>query len=281
MGSTPAEIEAVGKMGADGAVLTWEHEMPQFRVLMPAFYLGVFAVTNAQFVRFLNETRPPPGQLARWLPNACRVSRPETEADPYRVAPGYDEHPVVQVAWPGAEAYCQWAGLRLPTEIEWEKSARGVDGRLFPWGDEWHGDYLQWRREPSPEDPPTAPVDAFPEGCSPYGLFQMAGNVDEWCADPFRPDANQSHAQGMLRVSANGHVRVVRGGSCTDRLPLEFRCAMRRSDASDRAHQRCIGFRCACGALRWTRIPGHKSPGEQTAPSEPKNLTRPAKIAAA
>jgi formylglycine-generating enzyme required for sulfatase activity len=253
MGSAPEEVEAARKLDAGGVPVALEDEMPQFRVLMPAFYLGVFAVTNKQFVRFLNETRPPSGLAARWLPKAERILRPESETGTYRVESGFDQYPLVHVSWFGAEAYCQWANLRLPSEIEWEKAARGADGRLFPWGDAWHGDYLQWCRESSPDGAPTAPVDAFPEGHSPYGLFQMAGNVDEWCADPYQSAAYWEYARGELRMPATGRGRVVRGGTCVGRHVSEFRCAMRRFQAPAAAVNAYTGFRCACGTLCWTR----------------------------
>ena len=118
MGSTPAEIEAARQMDPDGLLFALNSETPQFRVFLPAFYLGVFAVTNAQFARFLDEVRPAPKQLKRWLPTSGRILPPSGTAEPYRVETGYERHPAVHVSWFGAEAYCQWAGLRLPREFE-------------------------------------------------------------------------------------------------------------------------------------------------------------------
>jgi formylglycine-generating enzyme required for sulfatase activity len=251
MGSTPAEIEAARQMDPDGLLFALNSETPQFRVFLPAFYLGVFAVTNAQFARFLDEVRPAPKQLKRWLPTSGRILPPSGTAEPYRVETGYERHPAVHVSWFGAEAYCQWAGLRLPREFEWEKGARGTDGRLFPWGNEWHDDYLRWYGGPRPEHETTAPVDALPEGRSPYGLFQMAGNVDEWCADWYRPEDYARYARGDLEPPTTGYGRVVRGGTCLRRNRLEFRCAMRRGNAPALVNILHTGLRCASSELRW------------------------------
>jgi formylglycine-generating enzyme required for sulfatase activity len=280
MGSTPAEIDAAREMDRDGPLFALRHETPQFRVFAPAFYLGVFAVTNAQFVRFLNEVRPESTQLKRWLPTAAHILPPSGAADSYRVEPDYERYPVVDVSWFGAEAYCQWAGLRLPREIEWEKGARGTDGRIFPWGNDWDENRLCWYGGRRGEHETTAPVDAFPEGRSPYGLFQMAGNVDEWCADPYQPDVYARYATGDLHVPPNGYGRVVRGGTCLRKSKLEFRCAMRRGSAEAFVNILHTGLRCASSKLQWTKVRHgvhpvaatakvHGAPSPSTSPPSP------------
>jgi len=244
MGSTAEDIAAATRMDKDGEQFALRHETPQFTAWTPSYYIGVYAVTNEQFARFLSETRPTPQQFDYWLPWNERILQPDSANMSYRVAPGFERHPAINVSWFGAQAYCEWAGLRLPTEIEWEKAARGADGRLFPWGNDWQPDVLRWWSN-RPRNETTAPVDAFPEGRSPYGLYQMAGNVEEWCADWYQPDVYQRYATGDLHLPTHGVGRVARGGACLRRNRLEFRCAMRRANPPALVNILYTGIRCA------------------------------------
>lgn len=150
---------------------------------------------------------------------------------------------MVQVFWCGAEAYCQWAGLRLPSELEWEQSARGTDGREYPWGNDWE-DGRRCRQSGNRGQKETCGVWGYPEGCSPWGLYQMAGNVWEWGADWYDDGAYTRYKAGDLKPPASGSARVVRGGSWLDVRAGYFRCAYRyHLDPSYRYD--LIGFRCA------------------------------------
>jgi formylglycine-generating enzyme required for sulfatase activity len=248
MGSTADQIEAAERMDRDGALFSLKGEWPQFHVDLPAFYLGVYVATNAQFVRFLNSAAPDPAHQALWLAALESLTPPTRVGEPWLVEEGYENHPVAHVSWLGAEAYCRWAGLRLPTEIEWEKGARGADGRIFPWGNTWDATRLRWHGGDRINNATTAPVDAYSAGRSPYGLFQMAGNVEEWCADFYRPTIYRRYARGDLRLPTSGYGRVVRGGACLRRHPLEFRCPMRRGNPAAYVNILYTGFRCALDA---------------------------------
>jgi formylglycine-generating enzyme required for sulfatase activity len=247
MGSTREDIESAVRMDKDGEQFALRHESPLFTGWTPLYYIGVYAVTNEQFAHFLTDVHPTPHQLEHWLPWNERILIPRAGNESYRPAPGFERHPVINVSWFGADAYCRWAGLRLPTEIEWEKAARGTDARIFPWGNDWQPDWIRWWSN-RPRDETTAPVDAFPEGRSPYGIFQMTGNVEEWCADSYQPDVYRRYASGDLRPPTHGIGRVARGGACLRRNKLEFRCAMRRTNPPALVNILYTGIRCACKA---------------------------------
>lgn len=248
MGSSPRQIEAALRTEAADDGFNFRHETPQCRVSVSAFYISRFAVTNFQYARFLTDAQPTLEQLRVWGALLAHILMPIRRGESFRVKEGFEDHPATHISWFGAEAYCLWAGLRLPSEMEWEKAARGTDGRIFPWGNEWRDEFLRWRGGFHTDGETTAPVDAFPEGRSPYGLFQMAGNVEEWCADAYQSNIYRQYAAGAVLIPRSGMTRVLRGGSCLRERKFEFRCAARRASLPALENNVFTGIRCSCDA---------------------------------
>jgi formylglycine-generating enzyme required for sulfatase activity len=206
----------------DDELQAWGDEYPQHRRYLNAFWIDKNLVTVARYRKFCQATRRPMPPAPEW---------------------GWqDDHPIVNVTWQEAADYAAWAGKRLPAEAEWEKAARGADGRRYPWGEEWEAgkcansvgeNHLRGTR----------PVGSCPAGVSPYGALDMAGNVWEWCADWYDP---RYHPDGSGRSPTP--YRVVRGGSWEDDDPALFRSAFRNhfDVPGDRDHT--YGFRCVRGA---------------------------------
>ena len=154
-------------------------------------------------------------------------------------------HPIVDVSWDDATAYAEWAGAALPTEAQWEKAARGTDGREYPWGNAWDASKAQCSKSIFSDAKKPAPVGSFPTGASPYGCLDMAGNVAEWCADWYGTGYYKTAPAKNPLGPAFGVARVLRGGSWRDANVIwdYFRVANRNSDTpAHRADH--IGFRC-------------------------------------
>lgn len=223
-------------------------ERPQHEVLLDAFWIDATEVTNAMYSLCVREgsctTPAKDSSLSRKL---------------YFPEPSCAGYPVVEVSWQQAYEYCQWAGRRLPTEAEWEKAARGTDGRMYPWGNEpptgelanfCGTDCTNEANAPTVDDGffDTSPVGAYPDGASPYGALDMAGNVWEWVADWGRADYYSSSPSANPLGPASGEARVARGGSFMS-PPEGMRVTVRAFLSPDVSAGAFGGFRCAISAV--------------------------------
>jgi formylglycine-generating enzyme len=197
-----------------------------FAVDLPGFHMGVHPVTNRQYAQFVSATghRPPDNQFWQKAAKA--------------------EHPVTDVSWDDATACCQWAGLRLPGELEWEKAARWTDGRLYPWGREW--DQARCRNNKNKGNETTAGVWRYATGTGGFGGYQLSGNVWEWCADWYDSDAYTRYRQGNLTPPSSGQSRVLRGGSWRNDHPGNV-AASYRYDRHPGTRLGGYGIRCVSG----------------------------------
>lgn len=216
-------------------------ERPQHKADVAEFFVDRMPVTNAQFARFIGTAgiQAPDGQ--RWYDVDDGDARIHRGEEKWQADPGFENHPVAEVSWYGAVAYCTALGKRLPTEAEWEKAARGTEGRKYPWGSE-APDRTRAHFGGGWND--TRPVGRFPKGASPYGVLDMAGNGWEWVSSAYVPyPYNPTDGREDMRRSA---VRGTRGGG-HDSSAEELTATHRGKNVSrnPRSGHHNIGFRCA------------------------------------
>jgi formylglycine-generating enzyme required for sulfatase activity/tetratricopeptide (TPR) repeat protein len=236
----PAGDFLMGSSNADGDA--GDDEKPQHTVLVNAFSIDKFEVTNAQYKKCVDAGRCSPPSSTR---SATRSS--------YYGNSQFDNFPVIYVSWNDANTYCAWAGKRLPTEAEWEKAARGTDARIYPWGNLWDGTRLNFcdrncsfnYRDSAVNDgyADTSPAGAFAGDASPYGVMDLAGNVSEWVADWYSETFYRNAPRSNPTGASSGQYRDVRGGAWTMARP-QVRAANRERSASPGERTDDIGFRC-------------------------------------
>jgi formylglycine-generating enzyme required for sulfatase activity len=227
-------------MGSD----EYADEKPVHRMYLPDFQIGRYPVTNFEYRAFVRDSgvNPPP----HW------------EGSDYPEALG--DHPVVHVTWYEARAYCEWLSektgraYRLPTEAEWEKAARGPDGQRWPWGNEWDTSHCNSRESDLRQTTP--PGQYSPQGDSPYGAADMAGNVWEWCHSLFWPYAYLN--DDGREDSHSPAERALRGGAFSNRSG-SVRCAFRYRHLPH-SHDKDIGFRVALSFPENSQADPHTSP---------------------
>jgi len=247
-------------MGSDGG--SYANERPLHTVFLESYWIDQTEVTNAMFGAFAAQTgyqtdAERAGSSYGFDPNTGKTEQTqgadwEHPRGPDSSLSDLDEHPVVHVSWNDARAYCEWAGRRLLTEAEWEKAARGTDGRTFPWGNDFDGTRLNsadvnlgaGRGNSSFDDgfQLTSPVGSYPQSASPYGALDMVGNVWEWVNDWVDEAYYRSSPPANPGGPDSGEYRVLRGGSWHD--PEDGNRAAYRGWASLQDTDITLGFRC-------------------------------------
>jgi sulfatase modifying factor 1 len=256
-------------------------EAPVRRIALGSFWMDRYAVSNEEFARFAEATgHVTEAERFGWsfvfaglLPDDFPATRAVAGAPWWRQVEGADwrrpegpqsnldermDHPVIHVSWNDAQAYCEWAGRRLPSEAEWEYAARGgLEGSVFPWGDQlepqgehrmnvWQGDFPR-RNTCGDGFYGTCPVDAFPPNG--YGLHNVTGNVWEWCFDWYSVDFHTRDRRTNPQGPSRGTQRSTRGGSylCHHSYCRRYRVAARNSLEPESTTGN-TGFRCAADA---------------------------------
>ncbi|MCG3778445.1 MAG: Serine/threonine-protein kinase pkn1 [Nitrospira sp.] len=219
----------------------YQAELPQRNPHLDDYEIDKFEVTTVQYLKYVLAKDLPP--LIDWQYDGGNFQ--ETMAS----------HPVMHVSWADADAYCKWAGKRLPTEAEWEKAARGVDGRIYPWGNQPAGlsranfgrTGLSGPVRDRPERlllyPPIISVNKYDNAVGPYGTFQMAGNVAEWVADWYDKEYYKTAPDRNPKGPEKGTQKSFRGGGWIDSTPTVR--GAQRNGTEPNTKMNWMGFRCA------------------------------------
>jgi formylglycine-generating enzyme required for sulfatase activity len=242
----------------------YDDDQPPHTVYLDAFWIDKTDVTNAMFKKFVNAAgyvtdAEKAGKSyvfniknGNWeLANGADWLNPQGSSSSLA---GLEDHPVVQVSWDDANASCKWAGVQLPSEAQWEKAARGTDGREYPWGDQNPSGNLanfadanlnvSWADKSANDGYQfTSPVGFYPKGASPYGALDMAGNVWQWVNDWYDAHYYASSPASNPQGPSSGTLRVLRGGSWFE-FSYSFRSALRLKLVPSFASY-FLGFRCA------------------------------------
>lgn len=215
------------------------NQKPEHPVFLNAYRIAMYEVTNEQYRAFFMDGGYRKEEL--WTSDGWRfVQENEVGYPSGWTVRGFEDlrKPVIGVSWYEANAFANWLGMRLPTEAEWEKAAKGTDGRLYPWGNEFDNTKVFYKAITRPLE-----VGSFPTGASPYGILDMAGNIWEWVADWYDRNYYNKSPTIMPKGPNSGKSKVVRGGGwgCNRR---QMQCAYRRHEKPT-WRRLDIGFRVA------------------------------------
>ena len=218
-----------------------EDEKPEHKVYLDAYYIDKYEVTARQYAQFLNETKN-----TRGININNKFATVTATEGVYHARNGLENYPVNLVNWHGAKAFCLWKDKRLPTEAEWEKAARGMNGQIYPWGIQPPNQQLarynqSWTQEIGHKV--MVPVDSMPEGKSPYGNYHMVGNVKEWVDDWFDREYYMENHKINPKGQIGGELKTLRGGSWRD-LTI-FIYSSFRNNSNPATAMDDYGFRCA------------------------------------